>query len=230
MPEHYTFWRYFMNYESVDSIGIGGQAAALWLLLSIDKKLEPDQSYRLDDLFGLSPSEQEGEEDGEEREECRKAEAKFVKARNRFLDTLDGLDASERYDAIVDEIDRFAEDADVTFLWGLVRAVSRDGDYAGNKRRVLRHLCRKLGLENSVLPALENVAKTLAEVKEEREELIASDKPYREVVAALAALDLKEKETLDSLEELRLKASASRRLCLSSGPSFFNDHPLAYSS
>jgi hypothetical protein len=135
------------------------------------------------------------------REKCRKAEAKFVKARNRFFDTLDGLDANERYDAIVDEIDRVAKDADVTFLWGIVRAASRDGDYAGSKRRALRHLCRKLGLENSVLPALENMAKTLAEVKEEREELIASDKPYREVTAALTALDLKEKETLDSLEE-----------------------------
>jgi DNA-binding protein Fis len=188
-----------MNHEPVDLIRIGGQTEALWLLLSIDKKLEPDQSYRLDDLFGLSPSEQESEEDREEREECRKSEDKFVKAMNRFLDTLDGLDANERYDAIVDEIDRFAKDADVTFLWGLVRAVSRDGDYAGNKRRALRHLCRKLGLENSVLPALENAAKTLAEVKKEREELAASDRPYREVVAALAALDLKEKETLDSL-------------------------------
>jgi hypothetical protein len=56
-----------------------------------------------------------------------------------------------------------------------------------------------LRLENSVLPALENAAKTLAEVKKEREELTASDRPYREVVAALASLDLKEKETLDSL-------------------------------
>lgn len=195
----------FDDYYSLDSTESGKKAAVLWLLLSIDKKLEKDQTYRLDDLFGLSQNEPEGEEDeegGDAREELRETKTRTVKALDRFLDTLEGLDANERYDAVVDEIDRFAEDADVSFLWDLVRLVYRDEDYAGNKRRVLRHLCRKLGLENSVLPALENAAKALSSVKQERANLTASDRPYREVAADLAALDRKEKTTLDSLGEL----------------------------
>jgi hypothetical protein len=198
----------FDDYYRLDSTEEGKQAAVLWLLLSIDKKLDPEKSYRLDDLFGLSQSEPEDEEDEEDeegretREERRKAKAKVIEALNRFLDTLDGLDANERYDAVIEEIDKFAEDMDVSFLWSLVRLVCHDDDYTGNKRRALRHLCRKLSLENAVLPALENAAKALSSVKKEREDLAASDRPYREVAAELAALDRKEKETLDSLEEL----------------------------
>jgi hypothetical protein len=193
----------FDDYYSLDSTESSKKTAVLWLLLSIDKKLEKDQTYRLDDLFGLSQAEPEdGEDEEEAKEEWRETKAKITGALNRFLDSLDGLDANERYDAIADEIDKFAEDTDVSFLWSLVRLVYQDDDYAGNKRRVLRHLCRKLGLDSTVLPALENAAKTLAEVKKEREELTASDRPYREVAAALSGLDLKEKETLDSLGEL----------------------------
>jgi hypothetical protein len=140
----------------------------------------------LTNLFGLSQAEPEDGEDREAGEEWRETKAKITGALNRFLDTLEGLDANERYDAIVDEIDKFAEDTDVSFLWNLVRLVYRDDDYAGNKRRVLRHLCRKLGLDSTVLPTLENAVKTLAGVKKEREDLTASDRPYREVAAALA--------------------------------------------
>jgi hypothetical protein len=192
----------FDDYSRPDSTEEGKQAAVLWLLLSIDKKLDPEKSYRLDDLFGLSQSGQEDEEDEEEREVWRETKAEVIEIMNKFLETLDGLDADERYDAVVEEIDRFAEDTDVLFLWNLLRLVYHDDDYAGNKRRVLRHLCRKLGLDNTALPVMENAAKTLAGIKKEREGLTASDRPYREVASALAALDLKEKETLDSLAEL----------------------------
>jgi hypothetical protein len=187
---------------SLDSTESGKKAAVLWLLLSIDKKLEKDQTYRLDDLFGLSQAEPEdGENDGE-REEWRETKTKVAEALNRFLDTLEGLDANERYDAIADEIDKFAEDTDVSFLWSLVRLVYQDGDYAGSKRRALKHLARKMGLDSTVLPALENAAKTLAGIRKEREEFTASDRPYREVAAALAGLDRKEQETLESLGEM----------------------------
>jgi hypothetical protein len=187
--------------EILDSGELGNQAAALWLILSIDKKLDPEKFYRIDDLFGLSEDKLKNE-DEETVEEWEAIKARFAKTLDAFFEGIEELDAEERYDAIVDGIDKAAEDADISFLWGLVRAVSRDEDYAGNKRRVLRHLCRKLGLENSVLPALENAAKTLSSVKKEREELTASDRPYREVAAALAGLDRKEQETLDSLGEL----------------------------
>jgi hypothetical protein len=218
MPGQKYFWRYIMDDEddededfeddedietdgTFDRAELSRQAAVVWLLLSIDKKLDPDKLYRLDELFGLSEDKLEKEDKGA-LEEWREMKALAAETCGRFLASLEGLDANERYDAIVDEIDKYAENADVSFLWGLVRVACGNDDYAGNKRRILKRLCRRLGLDNTVLPALETAAKALANTKKDREDLVVSDKPYREVAAAIAALDIKEKETRDSLEKL----------------------------
>jgi hypothetical protein len=200
----------------------GRQAAVLWLLLSIEHQLETDKSYRIDDLFGLSEDDRKNG-DAEALEDWNEFKALIIRTCGKFLAELEGLDANERYDALVDEIDRYAEDADVSFLWNLVRLVYGDGDYAGNKRRVLRHLCRKAGLDRTALPALENAAKTIAAVQKEREALTASDRPYREVTAALAALDRQERETRNSLEELGVVMGEEREADENEGASRYRE-------
>jgi hypothetical protein len=87
-------------------------------------------------------------------------------------------------------------------LWDLVRLVVFDGDYNGNKRRLLKHLARKWDIDGSVLPRMEDAAKTLAAIERERRELSESDRPFREVTALLLELETREKEIWGSLEKL----------------------------
>jgi hypothetical protein len=142
---------------------------------------------------------------------------------------LEGLGDDERYDVIQDEIDKFIEGEDGnnlkctiggsygTFglmaargrleggnyrLWDMVKLAVFDDGYGGNKRRLLKHLARKWDINGSVLPALEDAAKTLAAIVRERRSLAESDRPFREVGALLAGLDGREKEAWQKLKEL----------------------------
>jgi hypothetical protein len=198
-----------------------------FLLMSIDKKADEEGKARLDDLFGLNETapKPEGGESGESNEEKKKARDMVVRECEKFLA---GLDDGDRYDCIMDAIDKFIEGEDgrnlqcvigdsygtlgaagrnklegaVYRLWDLTKLVVFDADYLGNKKRLLKHLARKWDIESSVLPVLENAAKTLAAIKQERQELVESDKPYRGVTAALAGLEAREKETWRQLEKL----------------------------
>jgi hypothetical protein len=66
----------------------------------------------------------------------------------------------------------------------------------------LKHLTRKWDIEGSVLPALEDVARTLSAITRERRELVESDKPFREVAALLPELETRENEAWKKLEKL----------------------------
>jgi hypothetical protein len=201
-------------------------AIIAFLLMSIDKKADENGKLRLDDLFGLNetvpePGGGEGGGTGEKRE----ARDAVVRECEKFLDSLheDG-----RYAAVRDDIDKFIEGEDGynlkctigdsyrTFggtyrgkleggnyrLWDLVKLVVFDGDYNGNKRRLLKHLARKWDIDGSVLPALEDTAKTLSAITRERRELTESDKPFREVTALLLELETREKDAWKKLEKL----------------------------
>jgi hypothetical protein len=193
-----------------------------YLLMSIDKKLDPDKTMRLDDLFGLS---EDACKDEAEIEEKRKTGETIINECEKFLAAVDD---SDRYDIIADEIDKFIENGDSPHcgigasyqtwndysakklsggpyaLWGLVKLVIDDSDYAGNKKRLLEHLVRKWNIGSDVLPKLEAAAKAFSAIEKERLELKASDRPYREVVEALAALGGREKEVRETLKVMDL--------------------------
>jgi hypothetical protein len=90
-------------------------------------------------------------------------------------------------------------------LWNLVKLVASDADYQGNKRRLLKHLARKWDIDGSVLPALEDAAKTLSAISRERRELTESDKPFREAANRLAELETREKEVWKALYALGIR-------------------------
>jgi hypothetical protein len=202
-------------------------AIIAFLLMSVDKKAGEDGKVRLDDLFGLDETAvaTEGEEDGGATEK-RKARDAVVRECEKFLENLRD---DERYDVIQDEIDRFIEGEDghnlqcaiggsyrtfSTFggqnrldggnyrLWDLVKLAVFDDDYEGNKKRLLKHLARKWNLDGTVLPALEDAAKTLTAVARERRELAESDRPFREVKSLLLELETREQEAWKKLEKL----------------------------
>jgi hypothetical protein len=184
-----------------------------YLLMSIDKKPDPDRIVRLDDLFGLSD---DGDTDDHEDEdnvtagEWQDAKEAVI---NRCDEFLAGIDPTDRYDIVTDEIDRFIYSDDSLFypsgefpggtglLWALVGTVIDDTDYNGNKRRLLKHIARKLEIDTSVLPKLENAVRNLRSIEKEREELKSSDKPYREVTEALSLLEKREKELLGTFSD-----------------------------
>jgi hypothetical protein len=199
------------------------QAIIGYLLMSIDKKQDPNRIVRLDDLFGLSEEACEDESDAaiEEKREAMEA------IKNECDKFLAGLDVSERYDIVADVIDKFIDNDDSancviggsyrTFdvgcsgklsgatyvIWDLVKLVIDDADYnTGNKKRLLKHLMRKWDVDVSVLPKLETAARAFISIEKEREKLKASDAPYREVTEALATLDEREAELWKPLKEL----------------------------
>lgn len=214
-----------INWEKEDKYAI-----IAFLLLSLDKKADKDGMVRFDDLFGLNDVTPagEGEEENAEAKAKRDTRDAIVRECETFLDGLNGLNAAERYDAVVDEIDRFIQGEDARFskcsiggsyrtfggrgngkldgeahrlLW-LVQLVIDNTDYNGSKRRLLKHLARKWDLEPSVLPALESAARLLPEIDKKREELSESGLPHREVVAKLAELDAEEREIQKQLKSL----------------------------
>jgi hypothetical protein len=198
-------------------------AIIAYLLLSLDKKADKDGMVRFDDLFGLDETvPDDGEEAGpNEKQEARDA---IIRECDKFLA---GLDEDSRYDCVADEIDRFIDGEDnypcniggsyTTFgsshnqnrldsasyrLWDLVLLVVYDADYEGNKKRLLKHLSRKWGIEQAVLSQLESAAKALADIEKERESVKKSDRPYREVCQVLAELENREKETWKILKKM----------------------------
>jgi hypothetical protein len=211
-------------------------AIIAFLLMSIDKKVGEDGKVRLDDLFGLDGATPEPErEEGGAANEKREARDAIVRECEKFLE---GLGDDERYDIIQDEIDRFVEGADShtlkcaigdsygTFggaavqskldggncqLWDLVKLVVFDDDYSGNKKRLLKHLARKWDIDGSVLPVLEDAAKTLAAIAQEQRSLAESDRPFREVATLLVELAAQEKETWKKLKKLGVDIDESRR-------------------
>jgi hypothetical protein len=201
-------------------------AIIAFLRLSIDKKADKDGMVRLDDLFDLN--ETASEPAGEETKDTIISECEMF---------LAGLEDDERYDIIQDEIDKFIEGKDGdnaqctigdsyrTFgsssrqnrfydgkyrLWELVKLVVSDADYQGNKRRLLKHLSRKWDIDGSVLPALEDAAKTLSAISRERRELTESDKSFREVTNLLAELETREKETWKALYAIGIREDRTR--------------------
>jgi hypothetical protein len=198
-------------------------AIIAFLLMSLNKKADKDGLVRFDDLFGLNETAQEEEESSDVKEK-KEARDTIIRECERFLD---GLDYSERYDAIQDEIDKFIEgenglrstctiggsyassgsmgqrklEGGAYRLWDLVKLVVFDADYNSDKKRLLKHLMRKWNLDQSVLPILESSAKIIPEIARKREELSESDMPYREVKAHLAELDAEEAEVWKQLKK-----------------------------
>jgi hypothetical protein len=122
---------------------------------------------------------------------------------DKFLSCI--KDDSERYDIITDEIDKIAcEDycGNTETIWTLVRLVIDDSDYNGNKKRLLKHLARKWDVKTETLTQLENAARELSGIRKSREDLKASDKPYKEVAPELAKLNSREQEILATVYAL----------------------------
>jgi hypothetical protein len=99
---------------------------------------------------------------------------------DKFLNSL--KDGEARYEAIVDKIDRYIDgrkpndDADNTCyeegyigntddFWDLVKVAHADFDYTNNKKRLLNHIAQKWNINKTIIPKLENIAKSIFELE-----------------------------------------------------------------
>jgi len=87
-------------------------------------------------------------------------------------------------------------------LFGYLKLVVFDYDYGGNKKRLLKYLAKKWGIDKSILPILETSAKSLDGIKRKRAEIRESDMPYREAVDVLDDLDAREEAIWKELNGL----------------------------
>ncbi|GHV45877.1 hypothetical protein AGMMS49546_32800 [Spirochaetia bacterium] len=116
----------------------------------------------------------------------------------------------ERYECIVEEIDRLAEDSNSgfttfnsrKFLWGFVMYSVSNDILNCEKLKYLNHFCRISGLDKSFLSELIEAAKLFIALGTKRLEAKASNEAYSKVVGVIETLDAEEQalhEKVDSL-------------------------------
>jgi hypothetical protein len=156
---------------------------------------------------------------------------KFAEVKDEVIrmceETLAGFADEERYELIVDEIDRLRGvaahsglwndfplwwqtltnsgtlDLNVReYLWAFVFASVEKGELSDAQRKFLRHFCRVVGLDKDVLNAMEGVAKQFVTIGKNRKDAKTGTRPYAEVVAELAALDTDEAVAHQTLSTL----------------------------
>ncbi|GHV63468.1 hypothetical protein AGMMS49587_13590 [Spirochaetia bacterium] len=106
----------------------------------------------------------------------------------------------ERYECIVEEMDRLAADNYSGFftfnsrkyLWEFVFHSVGGGILAGEKMKYLSHFCRIAGLEKTVLLEMEKTAISIIAIGKKRLEAKASDETYSKVVDILHTLETEE--------------------------------------
>ncbi|GHT63763.1 hypothetical protein FACS1894110_02160 [Spirochaetia bacterium] len=128
----------------------------------------------------------------------------FSKVKDEIVKYYDEVIAKfaedERYECIVEEMDRLSADSYSGFLspdsrkylWVFVLYSVSTGILAGEKQKYLNHFCRIIGLDKSVLSEMEETAKSIIALGKKRLEIKASDEAYSKVVGVIETLDAEE--------------------------------------
>ncbi|GHV46957.1 hypothetical protein AGMMS49546_35920 [Spirochaetia bacterium] len=129
---------------------------------------------------------------------------------NYYDEVIAKFPDDERYECIVEEMDRLAADSNSgfttfnsrKFLWGFVIYSVSAGILTGEKQKYLNHFCRIAGLEKSVLSEMEETAKSIVALGKKRLEAKASDETYSKVIGVLETLDTDEQALHEKVSTL----------------------------
>ncbi|GHV72385.1 hypothetical protein AGMMS49928_29170 [Spirochaetia bacterium] len=129
---------------------------------------------------------------------------------NYYDEVIAKFPDDERYECIVEEMDRLAADSNSgfttfnsrKFLWGFVIYSVSAGILTGEKQKYLNHFCRITGIDKSVLSEMEETAKSIVALGKKRHEAKASDETYSKVVGVLETLDADEKALHEKVSTL----------------------------
>jgi hypothetical protein len=125
-------------------------------------------------------------------------------------ETIAEFPADERYERIVEEIDRIllaslntiVSYTSKKYFWVFVMYSSSANILSEQKRKFLKHFARIAEIDKTMLPEMESLAKAIVDIGKKRSEIKSSDDSYSKVVAALALLDTEEAETTQRLNKL----------------------------
>ena len=213
-------------------------AIIAFLLLSVDEIIGADGLEKLGRFMGIAETKTGGDADNR-LAGLRAARDEIVRQGNAFLENIDGDDV--RYDCVTEELDNVIDgnenlgiagrwwwlmpghapgetaafgklEGSADRLFHYLRLVFFDEDYrGGNKKRFLKYLAKKWGIRKSILPTLEDCARSLDGINRRRFEIGDSDMPHREAVAVLAGLDAREESIRQKLGELRVMGDGLKR-------------------
>jgi hypothetical protein len=204
-------------------------AIIAFLLLSVDGEMNEEGYKKFDAFMGITRTKTEG---NKKFAELCKTSDMITRQGNAFLEELNGS-AEYHYECIMEELDRVIDgsergrigdgyaadnrrysfgmprapkrlEGNSTLLFEYLKLVFSDEDYKGNKKRFLKTLARKWGIDKSVLPTLETSAKALDGIACRRLEIQESDMPHREAVGALAELESKETAVREDLKKMQI--------------------------
>jgi hypothetical protein len=147
-------------------------------------------------------------------ENCTIAFSGFGEVKDEIVkycdEVIDGFSDDERYDCIVEEIDRLCADSNSgilsfdarKYLWVFVLYSVAENILTDTRRKYLKHFCRIANLDKSLLPEMEEAAKTLTAIGKKRLEAKTSGDSYANVIALLAAYDSEETAAYETVNKL----------------------------
>ncbi|WP_055428155.1 TerB family tellurite resistance protein [Bifidobacterium aesculapii] len=161
---------------------------AFYYLMAVDGSVD-DQEIELFDHIGE-------ELDSDHFHDYRRQVIKSCEGRLRSYSNDD------RYDVIVEGVDeaishRVDDDKDGIasrlLLWDMLAAAYADGDYDAHERKLIRHIARTVVRGRSLYPEMEHLMRAAQSVREEREWIETSDRPYAEVKPVVDTLEERER-------------------------------------
>jgi hypothetical protein len=213
------------------NLGWNGDAkvtAVYYCYLSLDKADSEEKCKHFATLFDVkqnldwylstlglkTPDEKLSENDADLEAPYSLAFDGFADVKDEIANYCDELIAKftddERYERIVEEMDRLSADSYSGFLsvsarkylWVFVLYSVSAGILVDEKLKYLNHFCRIVGIDKSVLSEMEEAAKSIIALGKKRLATKASDEAYSKVVSILETLDAEEQTLHEKVNTL----------------------------
>lgn len=126
--------------------------------------------------------------------------------KRQALDTSD-----DRYDLISEAVDEALahqaknDDQGITprlLIWDLFAAAFCNGEYDKSEKRLINHVARKTGVDNSVVLEMETMMKTLSSIQDEINWVQQTSRPYAEIRPIVEELEERQAVISESAEFL----------------------------
>ena len=121
------------------------------------------------------------------------------------------IDTEDSYDVMIEGMaDAFAEmnktvKAGITpkmLIWDMFVVAYSDEQYSENERKLIKYVSRKLNISKTVFMELENSMLTLNALKEEKEWLKNTDRPYAQIESAIKEVEERKATVMESINNL----------------------------
>ena len=169
---------------------------AYYYIMSIDGEITPDEQKDFDRLC-IDVGETTYEECFDEWLSGCKDIVENALGKEECFDII-----QEAVDAALDESDGTKNISTRMVIWDMLVLSFADGEYSKNEERLLRHLVRVTGLDESVFAEMILHIKAARDIEDELEALNASDKPYKTIRPIVEEIEKRQQVILTSVMNL----------------------------